>query len=250
MLRLEKKYLVPNYLMSNLRERLMPFVRPDIYAKANGNSRIPEYVVRSIYFDSRNLDCYIEKKEGVLLRKKFRVRGYGNYSKNSNIAFEIKRKIENRIKKHRAFVHYDNISDLLKTGNIEKYVLQDNGYAASLDDARRFFFHIKKNHFIPTCLIVYEREAYHGKFDPGVRITFDKNIRSYNYPEINALYENVNFTYLFKNHFILEIKYFDHTMPLWGRSLIQEFKLKNEALSKYVLGYDASKYSKRKANLQ
>lgn len=249
MLRLERKYLVPNYMMSDLRRRLKPFLRPDIYGKFhNSNGRLPEYVVRSIYFDSKNLDCYIEKKEGVLLRKKFRIRGYGTYKKNCIVVFEIKQKIENKIKKHRAFVHYDNAVNLLNTGNLEKYVLQENGYANSVNDARRFLFHFKKNHFRPTCLVVYEREAYHGKFDSGIRVTFDKNIRSLSYPELHKLYNDENFSYLFNNHFILEIKYFNNTMPLWARSIVQEFKLKNEALSKYIIGFDACKNNKFKIN--
>ncbi len=239
MLRLERKYLVPNYLMDELRDRLKPFVRKDRYA-ISVNGKNPEYVVRSIYFDSRNLDCYVEKKEGILLRKKFRIRAYGNKGENKKIAFEIKRKIANRIKKHRSFVHLEDVSNILNTGNVELYVMQDNGYNGALDDARRFFYHIKKNHFLPTCLVVYEREAYHGKFDKGVRVTLDKNIRSISYPDIDDLYHDGNLNFLFKNHFILEIKYFTHFMPVWARSLIQEFKLRNEALSKYVIGYDAS----------
>ncbi len=239
MLRLEKKYLVPNYLMNDLRKRIRPFVRPDLYALSGNNEGIPEYTVRSIYFDSSNLDCYTEKKEGVLLRKKFRIRGYGDSEIGQNVIFEIKRKIENRVKKHRAPVKLSDMESLLYSGNVEKYVLNENGNKNSIDDARRFLFHVKKNKFEPTSQIVYEREPYHGKFDDGVRITFDKNIRSLNYPGINELYSNSNQSYLFKNHFILEIKYFTYIMPVWAKSLIQEFRLRNEALSKYVIGFDA-----------
>ncbi len=241
MLRLERKYLVPNYAMDDLRNRILPFVRPDIFGKTSQNGVAPEYVVRSIYFDSINLDTYLEKKEGVLFRKKFRLRGYGNYSENKEVVFEIKKKIENRIKKHRAFSSFSNIGKLLETGNLEKYIYNNNGSTSSLDDAKRFFFHIKKNHFAPTCKVVYEREAYHGKFDADVRITFDKNIRSQNYPVVQNLFENDKLAYLFKEHFILEIKYFSHTMPVWAKSIIQEFKLRHEALSKYVIGFDAAK---------
>ncbi len=250
MLRLERKYLVPNYLMDDLRKRILPFVRPDINAKSNGSS-YPQYVVRSIYYDSPNLDCYIEKKEGVQFRRKFRIRGYGYHDDNNNqVVFEIKRKIENRIKKHRAFVNLDNVVDILETGNVEKYVLQDRRkYEVSLDDARRFFYHVKKYNYVPTVLVVYEREAYHGKFDTGVRITLDKNIRSLSYPEITGLYNESDLAPLFKSHFKLEIKYFTHIMPLWAKSLVQEFRLRHEALSKYVIGYDACRKRGQRAKL-
>lgn len=239
MLRLERKYLVPNHKLNELRDRILPFVRPDIYAQCNYGG-YPQYVVRSIYLDSRRLDCYVEKKEGVMLRKKFRIRGYGYEGDNDKVVFEIKRKIENRIKKHRAFVPLDNMVDVIETGDVDKYVIKDKRKRqVACDDARRFLYHTHKNSFVPTVLVVYEREAYHGKFDQGVRITFDKNIRSRTYPDYTGLYNDNDLTYLFNNHFILEIKYFTHHMPVWAKSLVQEFKLRHEALSKFVIGYDA-----------
>ena len=240
MLRLERKYLVPYYLMDALRARVMPFVRPDIYGVSEGKEIKPEYIVRSIYFDSITLNSYYEKTEGLIQRKKYRIRGYGNYEEKKEIAFEIKKKIENRIKKHRAFAWFENTPELLETGDIDKYVM-DGRYGSSIEDAQRFFFHIKKNNYRPTSKVVYDREAYHGKFDAGIRVTFDKNIRSQNYPFIDNLFSDDGLTHIFKGHFILEIKYFTHTMPVWARSLIQEFCLRHEALSKYVLGFDAAK---------
>ncbi len=62
-------------------------------------------------------------------------------------------------------------------------------------------------------LVVYEREAYHGDFDPGVRITFDKNIRSYIYPDLSDMFKKRDLKHLFKNHFILEVKYFTDKCP-------------------------------------
>lgn len=244
MLRYERKYLVPNYLLPMLRTRVMPFVRPDKYTTAN-NDGIRQYTVRSIYFDNQNLDFYIEKKEGLLKRRKFRIRGYNSYEPGSKVVFEIKRKIENRIKKHRSRVLFENVGKMLQTGDIYKYVIADASQPDSLDDAARFMFHVKKSLLEPTVLIVYEREAYHGKLNHGVRITFDKNIRSRQYPAMDSLYDDGNSSFLFNNHFILEIKYFADQMPLWARSLVQEFKIRNDALSKYTIGFDASSSVKK-----
>ena len=238
MLRYERKYLVPYILLDVLRKRFTPFVRPDEYALKTGHN-LPQYTVRSIYLDTRNLECHTEKVEGVELRKKFRIRSYNNFDPEADAVFEIKRKIENRIKKHRAFTTFRNVIPLMQTADVEKYIEKEEN-DRGLKDAKRFFYHIKKRYMQPTVLVIYEREAYHGLLDEGVRITFDKNIRSRKYPRYNELFDNHGLKHLFPSHFILEIKYFTDHMPIWAKSIIQEFRLRNDALSKYAIGYDVN----------
>ncbi len=242
MFRYERKYLVPNYMLDNLRSRFNGFVRPDIAASANGNG-IPQYTVRSIYFDSPDLLYYNEKHDGLMKRRKLRVRGYNKNGNNEKVVLEIKRKTGNRISKNRAAVAYNNLEQLLNTGLVETFI--EDGFGKkqedALDDARRFLFHLKLMPMIPTTLVSYEREAYHGKLNAGNRVTFDKNIRSKNHPELNELYKEEGMRYLFKSHFIMEIKYFEDQMPSWAKSIVHEFRLRNEALSKYVIGYDVNK---------
>ncbi len=238
MLRNEKKYLVPNHLLDALRNRMEAFVRPDIYSRDQENG-IPQYTVRSIYFDNRRLDCYHEKLEGIFSRRKFRVRGYQPDGKDTQVVLEVKRKIENRVKKHRAFVKYNQLDLLLSSGDIGKYVHES---PENVEDARsqaaRFMYHVKKKLFVPTCLVTYEREAYHGRLDPGVRVTFDKNIRSLLFPNTAGLFMEEGLKPVFPSHFVLEIKYFQDEMPRWAKSVVQEFRLRNDALSKYARGID------------
>jgi SPX domain protein involved in polyphosphate accumulation len=237
-LRYERKYLVPYRIMESLRERIKPFTRSDAYASKSALP-YPQYTVRSIYFDTPTLECHNEKTEGVELRKKFRIRCYNNYKPDAVAIFEIKSKIANRIKKYRAFTTFENVEDLLRTSDIQRYFSHDES-GRSVEDAQRFFFHLKKRNLRPTALIVYEREAYQGLLDPGVRITFDKNIRSKIYPEMAELFTEKRLTHLFSSHFILEIKYFTDDMPSWAKNLVQEFRLRNDALSKYTIGYDVN----------
>ncbi len=242
MLRYERKYLVPNAMLNDLRSRFSGFVRPDIIASANGNG-VPQYTVRSIYFDSADLLYYNEKHDGLSKRRKLRVRGYNHHTKNNKVVLEVKRKHGNRISKNRAAVEYQKLNKLMETNLLEKYI--ESGFGQNMEeaitDAKRFFFHYKLKSVIPTCLVTYEREAYHGKLNPGTRITFDKNIRSKNYPRLEELFSDLDMRYLFKSHFILEIKYYDDIMPSWAKSIVHEFKLRNEALSKYVIGFDVNK---------
>ncbi len=242
MVRYERKYLVPYKMLDSLRARVNTFARPDIFAEET-ESDLPQYTVRSIYYDTRDLQFHQEKIEGVELRKKFRIRCYNNSEPGTVAVLEIKKKIQNRVQKHRAFVNWKNVPELLLTADIEKYMLPDNT-GKNLEDASRFFFHMKKRNLMPTVLIVYEREAYHGLLDSGVRITFDKNIRSFSYPAINDMFRESNLRHLFRNHFIMEIKYFTDKMPQWAMSLVQEFRLRHEALSKYAIGFDVHTQNK------
>lgn len=243
MLRYERKYLVPNEQMEELRKRLMPFVEPDAYALISKQG-FHQYTVRSIYLDSIDMECYNQKESGIKLRRKLRIRGYNQLNDESKVVLEIKRKIGNRIIKHRAPLYFNDLSKIMRNGLLEDFILPGKKNNA-LDDARRFFFHLKKKQYRPSNLVVYEREAYQGKMDPGVRITFDKNIRSRLHPKIESLYDDTNLKQLFDKRFVLEIKYFTDKMPIWARALIQEFRLRNDAISKYTIGYDVSRYNRK-----
>jgi hypothetical protein len=240
--RYERKYLVPNHHLEELRQQLTPFVRPDIFAKsAKSAIEYPQYTVRSIYFDSPHFHSYYEKMEGLQFRKKLRIRGYDQYEEGCLVFLEIKRKIENRIAKNRALVKFDDLEALLTYGEVEKYIVNKSGKQRDFDDAKRFLYNLKRYAQKPANLIVYEREPYHGKLDAGVRITFDKNIRGIIFPNLHQLYQNSGLTYLWENHFILEIKYFTPYMPRWAKTLVEQFKLRHQALSKYAMGLDKHK---------
>lgn len=56
------------------------------------------YRVRSLYFDSIDDECLYQKQSGNLLRKKIRLRTYGDDA-NNTVKFEIKRKYGQIVKK-------------------------------------------------------------------------------------------------------------------------------------------------------
>lgn len=217
----------------------MPFLRPDIFA--DQTNQIPQYTVRSIYFDTPNFDALHEKIEGMENRKKLRIRGYNTYQKGCEVFLEIKKKTGNRISKNRALTQFDKLSHTLETGDIAPM----SGIVSErmLNDASKFFFNMKKRGQKPVNLVVYEREPYHGKFNSEVRITFDKNIRASLFPELSELYSNNNLSLIWKDSFIMEVKYFEGGMPSWVKSIINEFGLRHEALSKYAAAFYSKEIS-------
>lgn len=234
MLRFERKYLVPYHQLDALRARVLPFVLPDVHTRPNAGG-YPEYTVRSIYFDTPQLEAVRDKVEGEESRRKLRIRGYEQASPEAPVFFEIKRKIGEKIMKQRAAIPASKLSEVLESGDFEAALLHPADQTR--DDASRFFFHLHRHHMSPVNRITYEREAYIGKFNPGLRVTFDKNIRSKLFPELTDLFGEDHSSSPWKAHFVLEMKYFDPPMPSWMRSITEEFELEAEALSKYIAGY-------------
>jgi hypothetical protein len=110
----------------------------------------PKRTVNSIYFDTNNLDFYLNSEEGVLPRKKIRLRWYDKDIKK--IFKEIKiSSVEGRFKTSEPFLYNENIFK-------NNFQLLDNEFG------------ILK----PQMQITYSREYF---FFNNLRITFDSNIQ-------------------------------------------------------------------------
>ncbi len=233
MLRREYKYLVPVKYLDELRNDLLPFIELDKYSDIRPNK---EYTIRSIYYDNTAMDYYQEKVDGVKMRKKIRIRGYNEFSDKNIVFLEIKRKLENFIDKNRAQLFYENLDDLFFTGDVESYVIRKE--PTSVQDAKRFFFHIHRNTLRPVSLVVYDREAFFSKFDSNIRITFDKNLRYAPFPTFGDLYEENILRKVMINYFVLELKFYKGFSENYQR-LINKYGLVRQAVSKYQICVDA-----------
>lgn len=109
----------------------------------------PSRLINSCYFDNSELKLFHESEEGVLPRKKFRIRWY---NKSNIFTEEIKiSSIEGRYK------YQKKILDIHKSDEIFDIKIFDKLYGE----------------LIPVLIISYEREYF--SFN-DLRITFDKNI--------------------------------------------------------------------------
>ena len=232
--RYEYKYLVPNSLLGKIREEIIPFVKLDDFAKKHSDA---QYTVRSIYYDSPQFSCYKEKIDGIKNRKKYRIRGYNKLSDQSITFLEIKHKNTNCISKSRAPLYYKNVSETLNSKKIEDFVLSFSGNGVEKKDAQKFLYYYNLKNLRPAVLVIYDREAYHGKFDPSLRLTFDKNLRSIIYPDLNELYEESKVKSVMNNHFIFELKFYGN-LPSWIRTLISKYGFNRQSLSKYTMSLD------------
>lgn len=233
--RYEYKYLVPNSLLCELRKELFPFMELDEFAKKQKSG---EYTVRSIYYDSPQFSCYTEKLNGLQIRNKYRIRGYDKQSNESVTFLEIKHKNTNCISKKRAPLYYKNVIKSLNSGCVDNYVLSFSGNGAEKKDAQKFLYYYYMKNLRPAVLVIYDREAFVGKFDSSLRLTFDKNLRSVIYPDLDQLYNEDKAKPTMINNFIFEVKFFG-TLPMWIKSLISNYDLNRRALSKYTMTLDS-----------
>ncbi len=235
--RLEYKYLVPEKLLPKIRSVVLNYMNYDPYAEIRPHK---DYTVRSIYLDTSDLQCYREKYEGYKIRNKYRVRVYNEWREDSSAFLEIKRKNENFISKDRAKLYLKDLQSLFLSKNVDEYlVIKEDGKSDCLE-AKKFLYHYYSKQLKPTTLVVYEREAFVGKFGFDLRVTFDKNLRGSVYPGFNDIFNEQNLKHAFPNYFILEVK-FHQTLPAWIPQLINSNGLQRISVSKYTNCIDINK---------
>ena len=233
--RVEYKYLVPNEYQASIRADIEPYLSPDPFTEAATKG---EYSVRSIYYDTPSLDCYQEKDSGVEERNKFRIRGYGTDPSKSIVFLEIKKRVGAAIDKHRASLRLADLPAVLASPDIDKHIFPTAGAPRGRDDARRFLYYYYRLCLHPVVLVTYDREAYFGKYDASLRVTFDKAIRGRLAPQLKDLHDEGCLTPVMRDHFVLELKFFHNSLPQWASSLIRRYSLPRMALSKFCMCLD------------
>ena len=91
--RYELKYYLNQIQSDSAIHQLSKLMEMDVNCK-----ELEGYRVRSLYFDSIDDECLYQKQSGDLLRKKIRLRTYGDDAINT-VKFEIKRKHGQIVKK-------------------------------------------------------------------------------------------------------------------------------------------------------
>ena len=226
-MRHELKYLVDERDRQRFANAITPFVRTDAHA----SGETPTYTVRSAYFDTPGLRDYADKLSGDESRRKVRVRAY-DAPGSGPVFLEVKRKRGSVGWKDRARMPAAEAARLLGGAHP----------APEADDAVfRFLYRLRAEHRRPTLLVTYDRQPLVGRFDPTLRITFDRRLRCAAYPRLgptlDGLYDEA-LTPLLPGRFILEVK-FDRVFPSWLRGPLASIGAKQQALSKYAMGLEA-----------
>ena len=158
----------------------------------------PERIIKSCYFDTKNLLMFHQSEEGILPRKKIRFRWY---DKNIHVKKEIKiSSIEGRYKKTYSI-------GSINFSKLNEYKLYDKSYGA----------------IYPYLFIKYHREYFIYK---NLRFTFDSDIE-YEKIESNIFLKSID------NECVVEIK----TPNTINDDYIEKiFSNQTERFSKYCRG--------------
>lgn len=229
--RFEIKYQMPKSVADKMLPAFLKHMTWDPYAPGINKP----YNVISLYFDTPNMDCYLEKLAGVKSRKKLRIRTYYyDIKPETKVFFEIKKKVDMVILKDRFVTTYENLQTLFQNNFFNAKNLINRQY---WDDCEKFVYELKAKKMSPIVLVCYERKALQSKYDKNFRVTFDSKIRSTKTTRFNF---QENFIDVFPETTILEVK-FNNIMPYWFHEIITSYQLTREPFSKYCTSIYAAK---------
>lgn len=213
----ERKYLCSDYELEILKHRLRAILPYDTHQEDDC------YLIRSLYFDTRDDQCFYENEAGVDDRKKYRIRTYNNSDRK--IRFEIKEKSHGKTKKTSYALSREEC-DLFIAGNYRP----DIGSSSVLNQiAIKEHLHLLR----PVVTVEYERTAFTYPIG-NVRITFDRNLSAS--PDISAFFAEHPIKYpVMPAHFhVLEVKY-DELLPDFISQTLELNQLNQTSCSKYYL---------------
>lgn len=221
-LRHELKFIINEGAYRVLRARLSPLTVPDAYGNGVG------YRVTSLYFDDLYASAYLDKLNGVLNRRKFRVRCYN--LDPSHITLEAKHKEDEYVYK---------ISDTLTFEQYKSLLSGDCSFMSVCDgDESAFGEFYRSDRLVslkPRVIVDYFRDALIYPYG-NVRITFDKKLSTC-YNTIDMFAEDAAFSPVFDREIILEIKYDDY-LPDSIQQALQGLNAPRLSVSKYLICYD------------
>lgn len=221
-LRHELKFMIDEGTYRVLRGRLLPLM----YHDKNGDNG--EYRVTSLYFDDVYRSAYFDKTNGVLTRRKFRVRCYN--LDPSLITLEAKHKDGEFVSK---------LSQRLTAVQYKALLAGDCSFMSGCDDAENAFGEYYRSDRLtaikPRVIVDYHREALIYPFG-NVRITFDKKLSTC-YNSIDMFEEGAFFSPVYPREIILEVK-FDEYIPESIQSALHGIITAQQSVSKYILCCD------------
>ncbi|MGL4874240.1 MAG: polyphosphate polymerase domain-containing protein [Clostridium sp.] len=216
-IRNEKKYKIDEVTKFRLIDTLEKIMERD---KFNENGK---YKVRSLYFDTIYNKDYLEKKNGILERRKIRLRTYDEES--DLVKLEIKEKI-NEVQKKQSIVIKKNVAIKLMNGQYDVLRLIKGELAEKL------YYIMRLEMYRPTCIIEYTRSAYELK-ENKTRITVDENIRATE-SNLDLFSKDLMLNKVIEDT-VLEVKY-DRFLVSYIKDILDRINKLDISCSKYCEG--------------
>lgn len=227
-LRNELKYIVNESAALGIRNALSEVMRLD----PNGGDE--GYVIKSLYFDTPEDSDFMDKLDGLDVRRKIRLRTYD--APDSPLKLELKEKTGKQQRKR---------SLILMKEEAER--IQDGEYGLLLSRpgelGQQLYIRMACNLYRPKCMVVYRRIAFISEYSE-TRITFDSDLCSsesnLDIFEKNAVYWPV----AEPGSITMEVKYSGVLMS-YIRQVIKKSGATQVSNSKYVLARKVTRHGRR-----
>lgn len=215
--RYELKYLVTEEQYSALLKLLDEYAEGDIYGKTT---------ICNVYYDTPSFLLIRRSIEKPVYKEKLRVRCYGVPHQNSRVFVELKKKFKSVVFKRRVKLTLYEAEALLAKKQCAK--------PSQVTDEILYFLDFYKD-LQPAVCIFCQREAFYGKDDADLRITFDSNIlfRDYDLRLTDGIYGEA---ILPEGYRLLEVKT-AKAVPLWLSEFFTKEKIYKTSFSKYGTAY-------------
>ena len=216
--RVETKYLLSAAQAEALERGLMQqgFSRSDF-----GSPR-----VQSLYYDTEDFALIRASLERPAYKEKLRLRAYGEPGTLSASFLEIKKKYRGVVYKRRTTLTLREAMEGLAAGCLPESMGQVG---------REILWMNSRYSLQPASVISYDRDAWFSKKEPGVRITFDRNLSFRDWAlDLNS--RDPGIFLIPADQRLMEIKTGGH-LPLWLVSLLREADVHRTHFSKYGLAY-------------
>jgi SPX domain protein involved in polyphosphate accumulation len=191
------------------------------------------YPVHSLYLDSDDFRLYDQTINGNKNRYKLRARFYEN-SPDAPIYFEIKRRINNTIRKQRGSVSRESAKDVLQ-GFLPSSTEIAHDDPKQMLAFEEFLRHVNEIQAHPKVHVAYLREAWISTRDNSVRVTMDRQVRCGPETRLHFSTEMHNEVRPFGDRVILELK-FTERYPNWFSDLVRALHIQQGSAAKYVDG--------------
>jgi len=215
--RYEQKYLLSEDQRKNIMLRLGEHMRPDEYGS---------YPISNLYYDTDSFEIIRSSIEKPAYKEKLRMRCYGQATETSTVFLELKKKYDGVVYKRRTSLPYNQAIAFAQSG-----ICPDEDDQIQREIART----LAQNSLSPRVYIYYEREAYAGKEDPGLRITFDSNIK-FRQHNLTLAAPPDGTEILSDGQALMEVKA-PSAFPLWLCQILSESRVYPTSFSKYGTCY-------------
>lgn len=216
--RVEKKFILDEKTYREFMKRIEPYFEPDKYYKST---------IYNIYFDTPTNILVRNSIEKPLYKEKLRLRSYKVPNKESTVFIELKKKYKGVVYKRRVDMTLAEAEEFLGGGKAP-------GRNKQIEAELRYFMSFYKD-CGPAMFLSYDRLAYKGISDPGLRLTFDTHIL-YRQDNLGLDKGTWGKELLSPGTRIMEIK-IPGSFPMWLSRILTDLEIYPASFSKYGTAY-------------